>query len=121
MIRMIITAVAGALVSTLFGYLLLPVLRALKAGQSVRDIGPTWHNSKAGTPLMGGLMFIGATVLCLLGNLPFMTDHTAFYERYGWTFLTMVTGDDHLPERMYTAPTLPPASGARVPPVTISP
>ena len=39
MIRMIITAVAGALVSTLFGYLLLPVLRALKAGQSVRDIG----------------------------------------------------------------------------------
>ena len=50
-----------------------------------------------------------------------MTDHTAFYERYGWTFLTMVTGDDHLPERMYTAPTLPPASSARVPPDTISP
>ena len=62
MIRMIITAVAGALVSTLFGYLLLPVLRALKAGQSVRDIGPTWHNSKAGTPLMMGLMFIGGSL-----------------------------------------------------------
>ena len=30
-------------------------------------------------------------------------------------------GDDHLPERMYTAPTLPPASSARVPPDTISP
>ena len=54
-------------------------------------------------------------------TLYLLTDHTAFYERYGWTFLTMVTGDDHLPERMYTAPTLPPASGARVPPDTISP
>ena len=54
-------------------------------------------------------------------RLYLVTDHTAFYERYGWTFLTMVTGDDHLPERMYTAPTLPPASGARVPPDTIGP
>ena len=54
-------------------------------------------------------------------RLYLVTEHTAFYERYGWTFLTMVTGDDHLPERMYTAPTLPPASGARVPPDTISP
>ena len=54
-------------------------------------------------------------------RLYLVTDHTAFYERYGWTFLTMVTGDDHLPERMYTAPNLPPASGARVPPDTISP
>ena len=54
-------------------------------------------------------------------RLYLVTDHTAFYERYGWTFLTMVTGDDHLPERMYTAPTLPPASSARVPPGTISP
>ena len=54
-------------------------------------------------------------------RLYLVTDHTAFYERYGWTFLTMVTGDDHLPERMYTAPTLPPASSAPVPPDTISP
>ena len=54
-------------------------------------------------------------------RLYLVTDHTAFYERCGWTFLTMVTGDDHLPERMYTAPTLPPASGARVPPDTIGP
>ena len=42
-------------------------------------------------------------------RLYLVTDHTSFYERCGWTFLTMVTGDDRLPERMYTAPTLPPA------------
>ena len=38
-------------------------------------------------------------------RLYLVTDHTALYERYGWTILTMVTGDDHLPERMYTGPT----------------
>ena len=42
-------------------------------------------------------------------RLYLVTDHTSFYERYGWTFLTMVTGDDGLPERMYAAPTPPPA------------
>ena len=66
-------AVAVALTGVL-GRLLLPVLRALKAGQSIREIGPTWHNNKAGTPMMGGLMFIAAVIVCLLCNIPFMTD-----------------------------------------------
>ena len=30
----------------------------MKAGQSIKEIGPTWHMSKQGTPTMGGLMFI---------------------------------------------------------------
>ncbi|HIT33830.1 MAG TPA: phospho-N-acetylmuramoyl-pentapeptide-transferase [Candidatus Faecousia intestinigallinarum] len=79
MTRIIVTALVGAVLSGVLGYFLLPVLRALKVGQSVREIGPTWHNSKAGTPLMGGLMFIFAAILCLLGNLPGMTDYTVFY------------------------------------------
>ena len=33
-------------------------LRKLKAGQEIRQDGPTWHNSKAGTPTMGGIAFI---------------------------------------------------------------
>ena len=40
--------------------LLIPVLHALKAGQSIREIGPKWHESKAGTPTMGGISFIFA-------------------------------------------------------------
>lgn len=79
MTRILITGVIGFGLSGLFGYLLLPVLRALKAGQSIREIGPTWHNYKAGTPMMGGLMFILAAIVCLLGNLPLMTDYTVFY------------------------------------------
>ena len=34
------------------------MLRRLKAGQSIKEIGPTWHMSKQGTPTMGGLIFI---------------------------------------------------------------
>ena len=77
--RILISAVISCALSGLFGYLLLPVLRALKAGQSIREIGPTWHNYKAGTPMMGGLMFIFAAIVCLLVNIPFMEDYTIFF------------------------------------------
>ena len=79
MLRIVITAAVGAVLSGVLGCVLLPVLRALKAGQSVRDIGPTWHNSKAGTPLMGGLMFIGAAIICLLVSLVSLQEYTVFY------------------------------------------
>ena len=71
-------AVAVALTGVL-GRLLLPVLRALKAGQSIREIGPTWHNNKAGTPMMGGLMFIFGAVILLVVNAFFMEDYTVFF------------------------------------------
>ena len=77
--RLLVSAAAGAVLSGVIGYFLLPVLRALKAGQSLRDIGPTWHNNKAGTPLMGGLMFIFAAILCLAGNVFTMQEYSVFY------------------------------------------
>lgn len=77
--RILLTGVVGCILSGGLGYLLLPVLRALKAGQSIREIGPTWHNYKSGTPMMGGLMFIFAAMICLVMNLPGMTDYTVFY------------------------------------------
>ena len=79
MTRILITALVGVVLTAGIGYLLLPVLRALKAGQSIREIGPTWHNIKAGTPMMGGLMFILGTVICLLCNLPFAQDYAVYY------------------------------------------
>lgn len=45
-------------VSFIAGQILIPLLRRWKAGQSIREDGPTWHMSKQGTPTMGGLMFI---------------------------------------------------------------
>ena len=77
--RIVITALVACGLSLGIGYLLLPVLRALKAGQSIRAEGPTWHNSKAGTPMMGGLMFIFTAVLCLLFSIPMMEDFSVLY------------------------------------------
>lgn len=46
-------------VSTLVtGAILLPVLKRLKALQTVRDDGPKTHLAKTGTPTFGGLMFL---------------------------------------------------------------
>ena len=77
--RILITVVAGGILSALIGVLLLPVLRALKAGQSIREVGPTWHNNKAGTPMMGGLFFILGSIICIVGNLAIMVDYTVLY------------------------------------------
>ena len=79
MIRICGTALASAVLTGIIGYFLLPILRALKAGQSIREIGPTWHNGKAGTPMMGGLMFILSAIICLLINLIAMQEKTVLY------------------------------------------
>lgn len=78
-IRAIANGAISFVLASIIIHFLLPVLHALKAGQPIREIGPTWHNNKSGTPIMGGLMFIFSSLLCLLGNLPWMTDYTPFY------------------------------------------
>lgn len=67
----ILSLVPCFLIALVLGRVIIPWLRALKAGQTIREIGPKWHNSKAGTPAMGGLIFIftamiGTFVLCLI-------------------------------------------------------
>ena len=42
---------------------LIPVLKSKKMGQKILEIGPRWHKSKEGTPTMGGIAFIAATVV----------------------------------------------------------
>ena len=48
----------------------IPYLRKFKLGQNIRDDGPQSHLSKAGTPTMGGIFFVIATILTTfcLGN-----------------------------------------------------
>jgi phospho-N-acetylmuramoyl-pentapeptide-transferase len=40
------------------GYWVVPLLRKLKAGQSIREDGPQAHLKKSGTPTMGGIFFV---------------------------------------------------------------
>ena len=58
--KLILALLAGFVVSASVGAFLVPWLRRIKAGQEIKEIGPTWHKSKAGTPTMGGIMFIVA-------------------------------------------------------------
>ena len=59
LISFAVTVLAG-------GKLILPALRRMKAGQSIREDGPKWHAGKSGTPTMGGLMFILGTGIAVV-------------------------------------------------------
>ena len=65
-VKLILSLIVGFGVSLGVGAFLVPWLRSVKAGQSIKEIGPVWHMSKSGTPTMGGIMFIVATAaVCL--------------------------------------------------------
>lgn len=65
--EMIVACVLSFAVTAVLGrWVILPALRRLKAGQEIRKVGPKWHASKAGTPTMGGLMFIIGIAVSIL-------------------------------------------------------
>ena len=66
LLKILVAAVVAFVISAVIGKFLVPALRRWKAGQSIKEDGPTWHNSKQGTPTMGGLMFILATIIVVL-------------------------------------------------------
>ena len=59
----LITSLVAFVITTILGPVFIPVLRRIKAGQSIREDGPKAHQTKAGTPTMGGLMIILAVVI----------------------------------------------------------
>ncbi len=54
---LIIAAFTALCITALSGCFLVPWLKRLKYGQTIKEIGPTWHADKNGTPTMGGLTF----------------------------------------------------------------
>ena len=66
LLKILVAAVVAFVISAVIGKFLVPALRRWKAGQSNKEDGPTWHMSKQGTPTMGGLMFILATIIVVL-------------------------------------------------------
>ena len=74
--EMIIACVLSFVITAVLGrQVILPALRRLKAGQEIRKEGPKWHAAKAGTPTMGGLMFIiGIASSILVIGWPRMLD-----------------------------------------------
>ena len=65
-IRLIMAFTAAFVVAAAVGKFYVPWLRKIKAGQEIKEIGPNWHKTKAGTPTMGGVIFIAAVVVAVL-------------------------------------------------------
>ncbi|MEG0370789.1 MAG: phospho-N-acetylmuramoyl-pentapeptide-transferase [Clostridium sp.] len=59
----IFSAVVAFFIILLLGPLVIPALKKFKFGQSIREDGPKSHQVKAGTPTMGGIMFIIALLI----------------------------------------------------------
>ena len=55
----------GFILSTVFGYFLIPILKKIKAGQRI-NVYVENHQKKSGTPTMGGLIFIIPTIVTIL-------------------------------------------------------
>ena len=65
LIQVIISLLISLVVSVVAGFVYIPVLRQLKAGQSIRKDGPVWHSDKQGTPTIGGIIFISGIVAAI--------------------------------------------------------
>ena len=57
-------------ISAAAGPIVIPILRKLKVGQTVRDDGPQTHLKKNGTPTMGGVIFLLAVLITSLIYAP---------------------------------------------------
>ncbi|HEY9737133.1 MAG TPA: phospho-N-acetylmuramoyl-pentapeptide-transferase [Trichocoleus sp.] len=80
----------AALFSSAAGFWAVPLLRALKTGQFIREEGPQAHFKKAGTPTMGGVFFIPVALLVALVGTGFapttvaVSALTLAYAGIGW-------------------------------------
>ena len=56
--ELILSFVISLIIAVITGLIAIPLLRALKLGQQIREDGPQKHLEKAGTPSMGGIIFL---------------------------------------------------------------
>ena len=58
--------ILSIILSLVAGPIAIPLLRKLKFGQNIREEGPESHLKKAGTPTMGGVIFILSSLIVML-------------------------------------------------------
>lgn len=58
----------SAVLTVILGFFAIPLLKKLKARQSIREEGPKSHRIKSGTPTMGGLFMLLSAVLVVIFN-----------------------------------------------------
>ena len=76
----LIAAVISFVVCALLGLVVIPALKKLHFGQTIREEGPSWHQSKSGTPTMGGVMIIlGLIVGTLVSFITALVSNVNFF------------------------------------------
>jgi phospho-N-acetylmuramoyl-pentapeptide-transferase len=65
MYRIVYSVLIAFFISLILGPILIPLLHKLKFGQNIREEGPKSHKKKAGTPTMGGLIFIISSFIAM--------------------------------------------------------
>ncbi len=64
--KIAIGLVLSFVITIVLGPIIIPMLTKLKFGQNIRKEGPQSHLKKAGTPTIGGLIFIISTLIVML-------------------------------------------------------
>ena len=82
----LVGAVVALVLSAVIGRFLIPILHKLKYGQTILDIGPSWHKKKQGTPTMGGIMFIIGIVVATVIAIPCLSIFGDVYEPTGYSY-----------------------------------
>ena len=67
----ILAALIAFAITAILGFAVIPYLHKLKFGQTIREDGPTWHNSKTGTPTMGGIMIAIGLLVSLIASFSY--------------------------------------------------
>lgn len=85
----------GLIFSLIGGRYFIPMLRRLHAGQEIREEGPQSHLAKAGTPTIGGIIFLTSAILATLAikNLTYEA-MVLFISTLGFSLVGFV--DDYL-------------------------
>lgn len=84
------------LITLILGPIMIPLLRRLKIGQSVRDDGPQTHLKKTGTPTMGGIIMFMALVITVLtsGEFEYKDMYVLLISTFGFGLIGFI--DDYI-------------------------
>ncbi|EGT3598741.1 phospho-N-acetylmuramoyl-pentapeptide-transferase [Clostridium perfringens] len=87
--KIVMAIVISFIVASILGPIIIPLLHKLKFGQNIREEGPKSHLKKAGTPTIGGLIFIFATIITMFIMVGNPTDEAmiALYSFVGFGFV----------------------------------
>ena len=92
---LIIPLLMGFLTTVIIAPIIIPFLRKLKFGQFVRELGPESHLKKAGTPTMGGIIFLlGMLFVCAFYIKDYPSILPVILTTFGFGFIGFV--DDYI-------------------------